>query len=415
MTKISSVGTFLLLVTLPSAASAIDVCNGRRDTDATDTEVLRAMFNENYRLNGDLCAGLRAQEMVNVLSMTNWDGRFDASDTCTFTLSGMGILDPSLSPDPFDGYMAFAGAPLVTNLVFKAIAAGYLFWNGVSFGSGGGPINLGSLRAFHGPADYQALGQHNYTKTWHDWFANYQANSYDNYEALGSFQPMALEDDKIYTYCTLYDASPFNLGAANANTPRRAGTLLHEAWHAVNDEQGTGFKSATNAGHFSGPDGPCTQSACDRFAYHRKVMAEGELYRCGKHDPPPDYPAMMPYQIENEFLCDIADNPAPWVPAAARFIAANMARHTARTHFNNGPGWVCGAAAPVGGNPPTAAGCQPRPTCTSNVDCHAAGFGACVGGCCQCPGASCATTNDCPGGGAGGSFCLSGCCYYMPT
>ena len=47
-----------------------------------------------------------------------------------------------------------------------------------------------------------------------------------------------------------------------------------------------------------------------------------------------------------EFLCDIADYPAPNVPASVRQAARSDANQRSTGRFINGPGYSCGAARP---------------------------------------------------------------------
>ena len=53
-----------------------------------------------------------------------------------------------------------------------------------------------------------------------------------------------------------------------------------------------------------------------------------------------------PTQIQVEFLCDIADESAWWVPASVREVARSEADERSGERFINGPGYKCGEPRP---------------------------------------------------------------------
>jgi hypothetical protein len=153
---------------------------------------------------------------------------------------------------------------------------------------------------------------------------------------FGSFNPKASGPDELATHCPVYNAS-----SANGNPASRAGDFMHEGWHGWLRKYN--WDNGSCGGHRCGPLGACTASGCDYFYFHGVgAYAFGALYQT-------DGTATRfhsPNQVQVEFLCDVADYPAAWVPASVRLAARSDADARAVARFINGPGYKCGNPRP---------------------------------------------------------------------
>jgi hypothetical protein len=108
----------------------------------------------------------------------------------------------------------------------------------------------------------------------------------------------------------------------------RAGIMLHEATHHY-------YKSGKHT-EIEGKDGEKTKK--DYWFHH------------GCHDVPLATETAVPhssYQVEVEFLADIAVFPAAWVPADVRSDAKSTANRLLGARFINDPGFVVGEPRPL--------------------------------------------------------------------
>lgn len=153
---------------------------------------------------------------------------------------------------------------------------------------------------------------------------------------LGSWLFDAGGSDDVTLHCTVFDVAVM----VNANPASRAGEFIHESWHGWNEKYG--INRGPVAGHYP-RQGRCTQNACDYFYFHGigaylpGAMWETTRTAARLHSP---------NQVQVEFLCDIADYPAPNVPASVRQAARSDANQRSTGRFINGPGYSCGAPRP---------------------------------------------------------------------
>jgi hypothetical protein len=209
-------------------------------------------------------------------------------------------------------------------------------------------LNDNPDHAWHGTEDYVRLilgGD----SAWHsDYFRSVTEG---NADFNGEFSHNAVGDDEITYTCHVFDNS-----GGMANSPAyRAGSLVHESWHAW---QNANFHvGAVN--HFQGPTGSCLiqGDSCDYFYPHTLetfrpfgtlvqesvVQAISWLpaaYTANSEDPNKFH---TPYQVQFELLCDFAD-PATvsgWVTFGTMAIARAEAAEAAQ-HFINGDPIQCG-------------------------------------------------------------------------
>lgn len=180
------------------------------------------------------------------------------------------------------------------------------------------------FQSFHGTADYRAVAEAASSQ-----FHNHLHHSVgDNPLLFGSYG-----GGTVTTYCPLYDP-----GATNSNPASRGGDFEHEGWHAWM-EKGNWYNGSAN-GHW--PFG-CSFGSCDYFYFHGiSAYAFGALWQT-------DGTANRfhsPNQVQVEYLCDVADQSKPWVPASVRQGARNDANTRAVQRFINGPGYTCGSPRP---------------------------------------------------------------------
>ncbi|MCY1015787.1 hypothetical protein [Pyxidicoccus sp. MSG2] len=189
-------------------------------------------------------------------------------------------------------------------------------------------------QSFHGTVDYRATAEAA-SSNFHD--SLYHGVT-DDSGIFGRFSPRfwPWDTDRVDTACPLY-----NRTHPNANPGSRAGDFMHEGWHANFDKYG--INNGDQGGHRAGPQGGCTINGCDYFYFHGigayafGAMWENNGTASRFHSP---------NQVQVEFLCDVADQPQPWIPATVRQSAAADANTRAVTRFINGPGYTCGSPRP---------------------------------------------------------------------
>jgi hypothetical protein len=115
---------------------------------------------------------------------------------------------------------------------------------------------------------------------------------------------------------------------------------MHEGWHGWLDKYN--WNNGSVAGHRA-TQGACTAAGCDYFYFHGvSEYVFGALWET-------DGTANRfhsPNQVQVEFLCDVADQPQPWVPNSVRLASQNDANTRAAQRFINGPGYRCGDPRP---------------------------------------------------------------------
>jgi hypothetical protein len=188
-----------------------------------------------------------------------------------------------------------------------------------------------NAQSFHGTVDYLLLAGAQ-DSAFHD--ALYYDAS-DNTSFSGFFQYHWPGDDEITLTCAL-----FNPGFLTDNPASRAGDFMHEGWHGWLVEGGW-----NPPGHLPGPQGDCTLkgNACDYFYFHGiGAFAFGALWETDGTNKR----FHSPNQVQVEFLCDVSDQPKPWVPAGVRVEAKADADVRSIERFINGPGYTCGSPRP---------------------------------------------------------------------
>lgn len=154
---------------------------------------------------------------------------------------------------------------------------------------------------------------------------------------FGSWQWDPVGANNAQLYCPLFDPV---VNSVNANAASRAGDFMHESWHAWMDKYH--FNNGSSAGHRP-MQGNCVINSCDYFYFHGvSAYLPGAMWETTRtaarfHSP---------NQVQVEFLCDVADYPAPNVPASLRLLARSDANQRASQRFINGPGYSCGTPRP---------------------------------------------------------------------
>lgn len=190
-------------------------------------------------------------------------------------------------------------------------------------------------QSWHGTADYRAAGE----AAGSNFHSGLFHKVTDDTSVFGRFIWHLFGANEVQTSCLLY-----NPAAQNANPASRAGDFMHEGWHAWNSKYGYNGGGGS-CGHFNGPQGNCSMSpcGCDYFYFHGVgAYAFGAMWQNNGtasrfHSPT---------QVQVEFLCDVADQPQPWVPASVRLAARTDANQRSAARFINGPGYFCGNPRP---------------------------------------------------------------------
>jgi len=105
----------------------------------------------------------------------------------------------------------------------------------------------------------------------------------------------------------------------------RASTMLHESTHMI-------FKEGGGWSHQNGKDDWLPHGLYQHAFETLRANRSGH-----KHSM---------YQIEIEFLCDIGEFAAEWVPAGVSNVAAGIANDLMTDQILNPPGWRCGEPRP---------------------------------------------------------------------
>lgn len=183
-------------------------------------------------------------------------------------------------------------------------------------------------QSFHGTIDYRATAEAR-SSNFHDHIRHIPT---DDPDVFGSY---SRANRTVATACALYDPTE-----ANANPGSRGGDFMHEGWHAYFHKWG--WNNGDVNGHRA-MQGNCTINSCDYFYFHGiGAYAFGAMW---ENDGTANR-FHSPNQVQVEYLCDVADQPQPWVPNSVRTTAENDANTRAGERFINGPGYRCGDPRP---------------------------------------------------------------------
>jgi hypothetical protein len=279
------------------------------------------------------------------------------------------------------------------NIYGKTVLGGWMTANSIDFDA---LILLGSAEPNHSNSDYLAVAQALDTIV-HDGL-DYDHNP--SYDAWGRFDFSTFDRDEIELFCPVFDGNKWS-----ADPTVRAGDMVHEGWHAWQEDRGLfndrTFLSAADpsvagataepgdAFHYFAPVDSvgCTNQStfalrnhkhgpCDFFYWHRKKVPSGKMYT-QMHSA---------YQAEMEFLCDVIDLPTSAVQQISRQAASRRANGLALSTFVNGPAQACGTPTPILGVSPLPTCSLPQTLCTVDTDCGADHPGdICSSGCCATP------------------------------
>lgn len=192
-------------------------------------------------------------------------------------------------------------------------------------------------RPFHDSGDYLYL-MYGSPTDWHGYFYHSVEDSIPG--AVMRYDYRVLTDNVVRSTCLAYDA---NTSPLFASLPYRAGSLMHEGWHAWQHEHGQSVahdadRSTTGEYRPNGLGVCPADRQCDWYHPHEKgSFASGDLIR-GEHSV---------IQVEYEFYCDIAQYAADWIPQVVREAAAAAAKSKYANSFANYPPIYCGNTRPL--------------------------------------------------------------------
>jgi hypothetical protein len=156
----------------------------------------------------------------------------------------------------------------------------------------------------------------------------------DDMSKVARFVWQMWDSNEIRGSCHLYN--PNNPLYPWANPAARGGALVHEGWHAWQEQQGVG------PGHHWGPQGYCVDAGdvCDYWYWHGiSVFAFGDMWVWDLNPPAKLHTTS---QAQVEYLCDLADLPQAWVPSTVTSDASASANYFSDRRFINGPAFHCG-------------------------------------------------------------------------
>ncbi len=186
-------------------------------------------------------------------------------------------------------------------------------------------------QSFHGTEDYEGAARAVGNK-YKD--SIYQTPT-DDTSIFGSWNYHLIGSNEVKTSCLLYTPR-----FPNANPASRGGDFEHEAWHGWMNKYG--WNNGSVGGHRP-MQGNCTVNGCDYFYFHGiGAYAFGAMWQ---NDGTANR-FHSPNQVQVEYLCDVADQPQPWVPNSVRLAAQSDANTRASQRFINGPGYSCGSPRP---------------------------------------------------------------------
>ncbi len=184
---------------------------------------------------------------------------------------------------------------------------------------------------WHGVSDYVEMGQADYS------------SSHLGFRYIPSTEKQWLafanpEQHVVYLGCLLFHRDyPTN------NPATRASDFVHEGLHMW---EHTYF---ADYGHMKGPVGRCTEygESCDWYYWHKLTdFSAGYFWMWGKSQDGRRQLFHSANQAQIEFLSDLADYSADWVPANIRLLAEVEANHRLETRFRNIVAFRCGEPRP---------------------------------------------------------------------
>lgn len=184
---------------------------------------------------------------------------------------------------------------------------------------------------WHGVSDYIEMGQADYSSS-HLGFRYLPSNLT---EWLAFAKP---EQHIVYLGCLLF------LKDCPANNPAtRASDFVHEGLHMWE------YTYFSEYGHMKGPVGRCTEygESCDWYYWHKLTdFSAGYFWMWGRSSDGKRQLFHSANQAQVEFLSDLADYAADWVPANIRLLAEVEANHRLETRFRNLVAFRCGEPRP---------------------------------------------------------------------
>ena len=164
---------------------------------------------------------------------------------------------------------------------------------------------------------------------------------YADFEASHSLSP-----DEIMTYCGMFDPT--------MDPASRAAILMHEAWHGWQLRYHWDVNTASGHLPISPPGLPAVfppgnckwESACDYYTLHRVSLFPPGQMEYSTPNPGPNQKMHMPYQVEVEFLCDLAQRHVPSFPVPLEMAAESQADYLVANVFLNPVPLGCGSRRP---------------------------------------------------------------------
>ena len=201
------------------------------------------------------------------------------------------------------------------------------FWN-ASHLMHFGLQNSNDFSFHHSTADYVELVVKYDTNFDDDLF--HVATDSNDYAAQFHYDPWG--PNEIRSSCHVY-----NPALAWANPAARGGALVHEGWHAWQEQ------NFIERSHQPGPAGNCEDAECDYWYWHGiSAFSFGDMW----YWSPNLTHFHTPHQAQVEYLCDLTDLPQAWVPSTVTSDAAAMANYVSDHRIINGPAFHCGDSRP---------------------------------------------------------------------
>jgi hypothetical protein len=269
--------------------------------------------------------------------------------------------------------------------------------NLVSANSGGGTCSP----LFTSPVTFAFVGDND----WHNDFRHQVIDTLPG-GAFAQYVPRTgiFIPDLIQGACRIYDQTAGNRFARlpSASASFRAESLVHEAWHAWENNRGLSIN--TSCGHtFCPGDGHPISASCG--------TGECDYWYPHPLDPIGSMGAVLhrPYQAQTEFACDIANTPQSWVFVIVMEQAAADADVYGTTDSINGVQPACynfnfGQHFPT--CPTSSAQCDQAVSCSGGKVCDP------QTGCCTTPPA-CTVTGESSCDGACICDFTTGCCVPL--
>jgi hypothetical protein len=200
---------------------------------------------------------------------------------------------------------------------------------------------IGPVRPWHSKLDYQRVAQAHGNRA-HDEYHPYfnektradgtiGLHEYHDAGTLEGVFGTASTWETVDLYCPLFDSTSH---PTSADPVLRSAVMVHEGQHSWEHKHQSG-----HYGHSWCPSGTGVEFKCDTPHFHSKTdYAGGDLYDGTEN----------PYQVEYEYLCDLAEFPSAWLPRGYVLLAMNHAAGY-RNRFEGGvQAPACGDIYPLG-------------------------------------------------------------------